>query len=135
MIEYKEQKQISKQELISLYRSVHWSEYTSNVERLQIALLNSLNVITAWSDNRLVGLIRTVGDAQTILYIQDILVRPEYQNQGIGSELMQRILTKYKDVRQKMLLTDNTVKTRVFYEKQGFTATDHLGVVGFYREY
>lgn len=62
---------------------------------------NSLSVITAWENNKLIGLIRVIGDGYTIVYIQDILVHPNFQNKNIGTQLMTRILNKYKDVRQK----------------------------------
>ncbi|WP_430038931.1 GNAT family N-acetyltransferase [Peribacillus simplex] len=41
--------------------------------------------MTAWDDDKLVALIRVVGDGQTIIYIQVILVLENYQDQGIGS--------------------------------------------------
>ena len=62
---------------------------------------NSLSVITAWENNKLIGLIRVIGDGYTVVYIQDILVHPNFQNKNIGTQLMTRILNKYKDVRQK----------------------------------
>jgi ribosomal protein S18 acetylase RimI-like enzyme len=50
----------------------------------------------------------------SIIYIQDILVLKEYQHMGIGSRLMDAALTKYKNVYQKVLLTDNEPATRAF---------------------
>jgi ribosomal protein S18 acetylase RimI-like enzyme len=71
-----------------LYNSVGWSSYTAQPAILNQAIINSLDVITAWQNQRLIGLIRTVGDGQTILYIQDLLVAPGFQQQGIGTKLM-----------------------------------------------
>ena len=39
---------------------------------------------------------------------------------GLGSKLIQLILADYSDVRQIILATDNTDKTRSFYESNGF---------------
>jgi ribosomal protein S18 acetylase RimI-like enzyme len=73
--------------------------------------------------NRLVGLIRVVGDKATIIYIQDILVMKTYQRKGIGTNLIKYILNKYANVRQIVLLTDNQEKNKLFYQSLGFVET------------
>lgn len=74
----------------------------------------------AYDGEKLVGIIRVVGDGHSVVFIQDILVLPEYQSRGIGTELLQCIMQEYKGVYQKHLLTDNTEKTIQFYKSQGF---------------
>jgi GNAT superfamily N-acetyltransferase len=98
---------------------------------LQKAYVNSLLIITAWYDDKLLGAICIVGDGYSIIYIQDILVLKTYQHMGIGSKLITEALNKYKDVYQKVLLTDNEPKTKVFYEKMGFSTCDKYGCVSF----
>lgn len=99
-IKFRKSKQLPLDQLINLYNSVGWSAYTTDPAVLNQAIINSLDVITAWENQRLIGLIRTVGDGQTILYIQDLLVAPSFQQQGIGTKLMQQILNKHKNIRQ-----------------------------------
>lgn len=118
-----------------MYNSVGWSAYTAQPAILNQAIINSLDVITAWQNQRLIGLIRTVGDGQTILYIQDLLVAPGFQQQGIGTKLMQQVLNKHKNIRQKLLLTENETQTFSFYQKQGFIDTKEGNLVSFYREH
>lgn len=118
-------------DLINLYNSVGWTNYTGKPDMLQKAYENSLLAITAWSDDKLLGAIRVVGDGYSIIYIQDILVLKEYQHMGIGSRLMDAALDKYKNVYQKVLLTDNEPATRAFYEKLGFKLAEKLGSVSF----
>ncbi|MDM5145279.1 hypothetical protein ICE98_02413 [Lactococcus lactis] len=113
-------KDIDIKQLEELYNDVGWGAYTQDLEVLKQAILQSLDVITVWNDDKLVGLIRAIGDGLTIVYIQDILVLNAYQNKGIASELLQRILNKYKNVRQKVLLTEEASGVRYFYEKNGF---------------
>ena len=67
----------TREELVSLYDSVGWSVYTRTPDRLEAAIGASLRVVTARVDDELVGLARIVGDGLTILYLQDILVRPQ----------------------------------------------------------
>lgn len=109
-------KDIDIKQLEELYNDVGWGAYTQDLEVLKQAILQSLDIITVWNDNKLVGLIRAIGDGLTIVYIQDILVLNAYQNKGIASELLQRILNKYKNVRQKVLLTEEASGVRYFYE-------------------
>lgn len=117
--------------IINLYGDVSWTAYTSNPSKLEQAIINSLKVWTAWDDDLLVGLARVVGDSSTIIYIQDILVLQAYQKKGIGSQLLKIILDEYKDIRQIILLTDDTDKTIKFYEKNGFTKVSKYKSVAF----
>ncbi|WP_283577427.1 GNAT family N-acetyltransferase [Ligilactobacillus aviarius] len=121
-----------KEQILFLYRSVGWTEYTKDSARLFRALKNSLDILTIWNNNELIGLIRAVGDGETILYIQDLLIRPDYQNQGLGSILLQKMGDRYQNVRQKVLITDNTNKTNSFYEKNGFVKSDYLNLNCYY---
>lgn len=114
-----------------LYNDVEWYAYTKDLEVLQQALSHSLEVISAWNGDKLVGLIRAVGDGLTILYIQDILVLKAYQNQGIATQLMEQMMEKYKNVRQKVLLTEEAPDVRHFYEKNEFESCDQGRTVAF----
>lgn len=135
MIHYKENYQIDKSDLEKLYSSVGWAAYTKNLEVLEQAINHSLQVISAWYEDELVGLIRVIGDGFTIIYVQDILVHPDYQDKKIGTELMTKVLNNYPEVRQKVLLTEDAPDVRHFYEKFGFTSCDKGNAVAFYKEF
>ena len=128
---YKHNSSFTKDDILNLYDNVGWTNYTENIKKLIRALNNSLYILTAWDENKLVGLIRIIGDGETIIYIQDILVLREYQRQGIGSKLLNTLLCEYKKVRQKVLLTNNTEKTRLFYEANGFEPANKLNLVSY----
>lgn len=123
--------QYDETEILSLYKSVGWTNYTEHPDWLRQAFENSLYIAGAYQDDRLVGIIRAVGDGATILYIQDLLILPEKQHQGIGTALLTTVLEKYAHVYQKILLTDNTEKTIAFYRKLGFSPVQDLNCVGF----
>lgn len=127
----KETKQIDQSELATIYEDVGWYAYTTDLNQLEQALSNSLYVLSAWEEDRLIGLIRIIGDGFTIIYIQDVLVLTSYQNQGIATRLMDQILEKFKDVRQKVLLTEEAPNLRYFYEKNGFCSCDKGTLVAF----
>lgn len=133
LICFNDDKNIKVNQLEKLYNDVEWYAYTQDLVGLQQALLQSLDVISAWDGDELVGLIRIVGDGLTIVYIQDILVLTAYQNQGIATKLMQATLNKYKHVRQKVLLTEESPDVRGFYEKNGFQSCDKGSLVAFAR--
>ena len=121
----------SAEEVAQLYRSVGWVYYGKHPEVLEKAYANSLCTLGAYDGSKLVGLIRCVGDGYTILFIQDLLVLPEYQRRGIGTGLMKALLERYRNVYQLELATDNTEKTVSFYKSLGFASLGELGCCGF----
>lgn len=121
-------------EVLALYKSVGWSMYTRDPAQLERALTHSLMVLGAYEGKQLVGLIRAVGDGETILFIQDLLVLPEYQRRGIGKQLIEALLARFPEVRQRVLLTDDDLKTRNFYKAAGFVESQQVGVIAFYHD-
>ena len=117
----KEYETYNELEILNLYKSVGWINYTNNPKMLEMAYANSLRILGAYEDEKLIGIIRVVGDGYSVVFIQDLLVYPEYQRQGIGTALLKQILIDYKHVYQKHLLTENTEKTIQFYKSLGFT--------------
>ena len=121
----------NEQEILKLYSSVGWTAYTSSPEKLKKGFENSLLTLAAYNGDELQGIIRVVGDGYTIVFIQDVVVLPTCQRQGIGSALLQAILDRYHDVRQIELATDNTQKTKAFYRSMGFHEFSEYGCCAF----
>ncbi len=132
MIGYKKNDSVSFEEIFPLYDAVGWTNYTSNPIMLQNALEHSLFILTARDEEgKLIGFLRAVGDGYSIVYIQDIIVLPEYQRQGIGTQLLRQTMEHFKDVYQIILTTDSELKTIAFYEANGFTALSKVGCTSF----
>ena len=110
--------------IMNLYLDNEWYAYTNIKETLFEGIKNSLDVIGAYKDKELVGLIRTIGDKKTIIYIQDILVLKSYHRKGIGTSLLDIIINKYPHVRQMCLMTGESKEQRQFYESLGFISYD-----------
>lgn len=132
----REDRAIPLPELLQLYGSVGWVNYTARPERLEAALRGSLTVLGAWAENddgagTLVGIARAVGDGCTIVFIQDILVLPEYQRQGVGTTLVREMLRRWEGVYQIELAADREERTVRFYRSLGFTEFCELGCTGF----
>lgn len=136
MINYKFDKDIPSEDLLSLYSDVGWTAYTTNLPQLQRAVAASRLVISAWEQDELIGLARVVGDGETIAYVQDILVKETWQNKGIGKELMHRVFEEVKHIRQVVLMTDAGEGNRDvenWYTHVGFKRFEDIGVQGFAR--
>lgn len=112
------------EELLQLYNDVGWYNYIQDTKKLERAFINSTIIVSAWDQDKLVGVLRAVGDSETIMYIQDILVLHIYQHKGIGRQLMAEFMYKYENIRQKVLITDKTFKTINFYKSCGFVPTE-----------
>lgn len=130
-ITYKYINKFSEDDIKNLYEDAGWTSYIADLPKLMDAIEGSLMVVSAWDNEKLIGLIRVIGDGLVIIYIQDILILNEYKRMSIGSKLLQLVLEKYKDVRQKILLTDDSKETRGFYEANGFISCDKGDTVAF----
>ena len=132
-MDYRKYEGDSLEALLSLYESVGWTNYTRRPEMLLQAYAHSLFVLAAYEKDVLAGIIRLVGDGASILYVQDLLVRPEFQRRGIGGELLRRALAQFPQVYQTVLLTDDTEKSRAFYQAMGLTDALEAGCRAFVR--
>lgn len=130
-ITIKEYSNYNSAEILNLYNSVGWCSYTNRPEMLEHAFEHSLKILGAHDGNKLVGLIRAVGDGYSVLFIQDILVLPEYQRKGIGTMLLKSMLGFYPEVYQTQLVTDKTKKTIAFYKSCGFLPYSEINCEGF----
>ncbi len=117
-ITYSETRDIPLDTLLRLYAAVEWSS-ANKPKELRDALMNSHSLLTAWDGDRLVGLGNAISDGHLVVYYPHLLVDPEYQGKGIGSELMRRLKAIYEGFHQHVLIADG--RAIDFYEKCGFT--------------
>lgn len=61
-MEIKEYKEYNESELLELYASVGWTAYTNDPVSLKKGYENSLLVLGAYEGDKLVGVLRAVGD-------------------------------------------------------------------------
>ena len=115
------------EEIFPLYAAVGWTNYTENPDMLRCAYENSLLTLAARENGQLLGILRCVGDGASIVFVQDLLVYPERQRQGVGTALFQAMLARFPAVYQLELLTDATEKTDAFYRTQGLRPAEDLG--------
>ena len=120
MIKITKETSVSIDDVLHLYQAVGWTNYTNQPEMLEQALTHSLAIYLARDGEKIVGLVRLVGDGFSSVFVQDLIVLPSYQRQGIGSNLMKEALADYKDAYQIQLATEQTEKNLGFYRSLGF---------------
>lgn len=67
---------------------------TREPEKLKIAAENSHTVCSAYFDQKIIGFGRAISDGQYQSAIYDVVVLPEFQNQGVGKRIMEALLDK-----------------------------------------
>ncbi len=116
---------------LALRAGVHWKKLSR--AQAEVALKNSICVIAAYMDDTPVAMGRLVGDGAIICYVQDLIVLPDYQGNGIGSKVLLALRSYVEQLRlnhTEMMLCLMCAKGREsFYNKHGFAArpTDSLG--------
>lgn len=106
-------KDLPYEQLIRLFMSAGWcnGEITQEQkENFNIGFKNSTFVVSAWEDNYLVGVIRVISDTIFRSVIYDFVVDLEYQNKGIGKELVRRCTSKYPNLIE-ILRTKDIIKS------------------------
>jgi ribosomal protein S18 acetylase RimI-like enzyme len=119
-MKYAEMDQLTAGEVVALYDSVGWTAYTSDPRQLLDAIERSTYWVTARDDGELVGIARGLSDDFSIFYLQDIIVHPDVQQRGIGRNLIERCLTRFEHVRQRVLLTDDEERQHRLYRAAGY---------------
>ena len=110
------------EEFSLLYDDVGWGAYDENI--IQKALDNTFYSVSVYDDNKIVGYGRIIGDTICFLYIQDIMVKPEYQGNKIGTMIMNKLLEKINEIKQEnpdlRVYLGASKNREEFYEKFGF---------------
>ncbi len=117
-IVYTTEKKFTKEDVSRLFLSVHWisGQYP---DRLYKALMHSSTVLTAWDQDKLVGLVRMLDDSEMLAFIHYVLVDPDYQGHGIAGHMIEWVKDYYKNYLYIELMPEEK-KNAAFYEKHGF---------------
>lgn len=117
-ITYSFDKRPTAEQVIELYENAGLPRPTNDKERIQQMFDHSNLIVTAWDNDLLVGVSRSITDWVWACYLSDLAVRREYQKAGIGRQLI--TLTKEKVGDQSMVLLLSVPTAMAYYPKVGF---------------
>ncbi|RUT30694.1 N-acetyltransferase [Paenibacillus zeisoli] len=105
-----------------LWESVGWGDVDTGMTKASIAA--SVYGVVAVHKGVTVGMGRIVGDGAMYFYIQDVAVLPEHQASGVGSRILEQLLTFIRTSTHPsgaafigLFASEGKEK---FYEKHGF---------------
>lgn len=109
-------------DVIELYKALEWyglNGYTD--EDIERANKNSFYSVYAYDGEKLVGLGRVASDGLTAAVMSGICVRPDYRKQGIGGQIVTRLVyycqSGGNELSVQLFCEDSLIG---WYEKQGF---------------
>ena len=113
-------------QLLGLFHQAPWAKGRS-VDDAKEMLRHTDLTLCVWDGDRLIGFGRVLTDFIYRATIWDVIVDRAYQGQGVGTEIVRRILNhpRLKRVELFWLCT----RRPGFYEKLGFSAKEQTGMV------
>lgn len=114
-------------QIIELYDKAGLPRPTNDKERIRKIYENSNLIFTAWDNEKLVGVSRSITDWAWSCYLADLAVNPEYKKSGIGKKLIE--LTKEKVGEQTMVLLLSVPTAMEYYPKVGFSKEDRSFII------
>ena len=115
------------QQVIELYNDADLPRPTHDPQRIKAMFENSDLIVTAWDENKLVGVSRTITDWVWCSYLADLAVSPGYNRSGIGKQLIE--LTKKRVGEQSMVLLLSVPTAMDYYPKVGFSKEDRAFII------
>lgn len=113
---------ISVEDFNFLRESVGWSVFDKDLAYK--GLQNSVYKIAAILNGKTIAFARVISDGGLVAFIADVMVLPEHQGKGIGTEIMNRVMDYIKDsltVEQRLSVNLMAAKGKDdFYLQFGF---------------
>ncbi|MEK4512101.1 GNAT family N-acetyltransferase [Paenibacillus sp. FSL K6-2524] len=127
----------SGEDYIQLVESTGWKGIVEKgSQQLEEALNKSWFVVSALHNDKVVGFGRIISDGVYQGFICDLIVLPEYQNNGVGTNILKKLLLKCKENNILMVQLFAAVNKSQYYKKFGFEerAQDEPGMRWIHRD-
>lgn len=129
MIEIKENIN-NAEEFNYLYDKVQWGAY--DIETTKKLLKYTLYSVSVYDNNKIIGYGRLIGDGIVFIFIRDVMVVHEYQSKSIGTNIMNKLLKKVKEIKQEnpyaRVYLGALKGKEDFYRKFGFISRNEAGL-------
>jgi len=116
-MEYHENTPVPADHIADLRQAVGWNRMETSYNDPRLAIYFR---VACYDHEKLVGYVETVCNNVTDAYIQDLIVHPDYQKRGIGTELMNRVIAKLKADRIYAISVLYDERLQPFYKRFGF---------------
>ena len=116
---YKYNETVSAKALSDLREVVGWNRMEDEYNN---PLMTSYYHIAVYEDDKMVGYIDSVSNGVTDAYIQDLMVHPDYQGKGLGTELMNQMIAYLKENRIYIISVVFEESLKPFYDRFGFSS-------------
>ncbi|MDQ6421766.1 GNAT family N-acetyltransferase [Paenibacillus sp. LHD-117] len=127
MITYAENKKLHAKDVAKVFKNSGIKRPYDDLDRIQRMIDHSDLIISAWDENKLIGIARAITDFSYCCYLSDLAVDQEYQNQSIGKNLVNRLQLLLGDETSLVLLSSPGAIH--FYHKIGFEKSDKAFVI------
>ena len=116
---YEYNETVSSEALADLRESVGWNRMESEYGS---PLLSSYYHIAVYDGGQLIGYIDSVSNGVTDAYIQDLMVSPDHQGKGIGTDLMNKMIARLKEKHIYVISVAFEERLKPFYDRFGFSS-------------
>lgn len=127
VISYQINAKIEPHQLAKLFKDSGLRRPVDDLNRLKKMIDNADILITAWDGEKLVGIARGLTDQSFCCYLSDLAVDKEYQNNGIGHDLINQV-EQYIGEECSLVLLSPT-EAMEYYPKLGFEKTDNAFII------
>lgn len=127
VITYKVNAKIEPHQLSELFQLSGIRRPAEDLARLKKMLDNANLLVSAWDGEKLVGVARALTDFSYCCYLSDIAVANQYQNQGIGQELVTEVQKQIGD--ESNLIVLSSQETMDYYPKIGFEVAANAFII------
>jgi len=117
-IEYRHNISLAAADVAAVFDASGIRRPTEDLARIERMFANADLVISAWHEDKLVGVCRALTDFSYCCYLSDLAVDNAYQKHGIGSELISRVQKVIGDEVALILLS--SPEAMGYYPKLGF---------------
>lgn len=90
----------------------------AELETIQGMLANSNLVLSAWHDEKLIGIARCITDFHDVCYLSDLAVDAYYQKHGIGTQLQRQVKNQLKGPCQ--LIVKSVPEANDYFPARGY---------------
>lgn len=124
-----EERLVTPDEHRALMAAVGWQDHLPD-EVLDRSLAASLHGVVAARGGRAVGMARLVGDGVHYFYVQDLVVHPDHQDEGLAPRMLRALLDRIdgSGVPSPFVGLFSSPEAEQLYRDAGFVTTNMTGM-------